>query len=36
MQFLLDIGVVTDPADAGFYSGVTESVFAVAQLLTGK
>lgn len=35
-QFLLEIGVVKDPADAGFYSGVTESIYAVAQLVTGS
>lgn len=35
-QFLLEIGVVKDPADAGFYSGVTESIYAVAQLVTGN
>ncbi|KAG8830535.1 hypothetical protein FRC17_004742 [Serendipita sp. 399] len=33
-QFLLDIGVVKNPADAGFYSGVVESAFAISQLVT--
>lgn len=36
LQFLLDIGVVDNPADAGFYSGLAESVLAIAQLLTGE
>ncbi|CAG7850311.1 SubName: Full=Related to tetracycline resistance protein (Probable transport protein) {ECO:0000313/EMBL:CCA69908.1} [Serendipita indica DSM 11827] len=33
-QFLLEIGVVDNPADVGFYSGFVESAFAVTQLLT--
>ncbi|PVF98380.1 MFS general substrate transporter [Serendipita vermifera] len=32
-QFLLEIGVVKDPADVGFYSGIVESIYAVSSLL---
>lgn len=35
-QFLLDIGVVEDPADAGFYSGLVDGALAVAHLVTGE
>jgi hypothetical protein len=35
-QFLLEIGVVKDPADVGFYSGIVESIYAVSSLLAGK
>ncbi|RXK42403.1 hypothetical protein M231_00393 [Tremella mesenterica] len=33
-QMLLDLGVVSDPKKAGFYAGLIESLFSVAQLLT--
>ncbi|CAG8720079.1 4851_t:CDS:2, partial [Acaulospora colombiana] len=32
-QFLVEIGVVDDPADVGFYSGIVESTFSVTSLL---
>nr|XP_031858631.1 uncharacterized protein CI109_006011 [Kwoniella shandongensis]KAA5525703.1 hypothetical protein CI109_006011 [Kwoniella shandongensis] len=33
-QMLLDLGVVKDPKKTGFYAGLIESIFAVAELLT--
>lgn len=33
-QMLLDTGVVDDPRKTGFYAGLIESMFAVAELLT--
>jgi hypothetical protein len=35
-QFLLEVGQVEKPEDAGYYSGIVESVFAVSQLFVGK
>ncbi|PVF98387.1 MFS general substrate transporter [Serendipita vermifera] len=32
-QFLVEIGVVDDPADVGFYSGIVESTFSITSLL---
>ncbi|KAK8870112.1 hypothetical protein IAR55_000682 [Kwoniella newhampshirensis] len=33
-QMLLDLGIVDDPKKTGFYAGLIESIFAVAELLT--
>ncbi|WVF66612.1 hypothetical protein IAT40_001352 [Kwoniella sp. CBS 6097] len=33
-QMILDLGIVDDPKKTGFYAGLIESIFAVAELLT--
>ncbi|KAG8750249.1 hypothetical protein FRC12_012973, partial [Ceratobasidium sp. 428] len=33
-QMIEDLGIADSPAQVGFYSGVVDSIFAVAQLLT--
>ncbi|OCF34815.1 hypothetical protein I317_04014 [Kwoniella heveanensis CBS 569] len=33
-QMIVDLGIVDDPRKTGFYAGLIESVFAVAELLT--
>jgi hypothetical protein len=35
-QMILQIGVVDDPEEVGFYSGVIESVFACMSFLASK
>ncbi|WVR03166.1 hypothetical protein IAU60_000156 [Kwoniella sp. DSM 27419] len=33
-QMILELGIVSDPKKTGFYAGLIESIFAVAELLT--
>lgn len=34
-QMILEIGVVDDPTQVGFYSGLIESIFAIMSFITG-
>jgi hypothetical protein len=34
-QMLLEIGVVDNPKDVGYWSGLVESTYAISQLTTG-
>lgn len=34
-QMILEVGIVTDPEQVGFYSGIVESVFSLMSFLAG-